>query len=34
MAVGGWDSFQTIESHLNEPTSEVVNAAFKEVGLA
>lgn len=33
MAVGGWDSFQAIEPYLNEPTPEVVNAAFEEAGL-
>ncbi len=32
--VGGWDSFQAIEPSLNAPTSEVVNEAFDEAGLA
>lgn len=33
MAVGGWNSFQAIEPYLNEPTADVVNAAFEEAGL-
>jgi quinol monooxygenase YgiN len=32
--VGGWDSFQAIEPHLNAPTPEVVNDAFEEAGVA
>lgn len=34
MAVGGWDSFQAIESYLNAPTADVVNEAFEDAGLA
>jgi hypothetical protein len=32
--VGGWDSFQAIEPHLNAPTPEVVNDAFEDAGIA
>lgn len=34
MQVGGWDSFQAIEPYLNAPTSDVVDDAFEEAGLA
>jgi integrase len=34
MQVGGWDSFQAIEPYLNAPTSDVVDEAFEEAGLA
>lgn len=34
MRVGGWDSFQSIEPYLNEPTPDVVDEAFQNAGLA
>ena len=30
--VGGWDSFQAIEPHLDAPTAEVVNKASEQAG--
>jgi integrase len=33
MQVGGWESFQSIEPYLNEPTSTVVDQAFEEAEL-
>lgn len=33
MLVGGWDSFQAIDSYRNEPTPGIMNAAFAEAGL-
>jgi hypothetical protein len=32
MQVGGWDSFQVIEPHLNAPTPGVVTDAVEEAG--
>lgn len=34
MAVGGWDSFKTIEPNLNKPSQDVMNEAFQNAGLA
>lgn len=33
MAVGGWNSFQSIEPYLNEPTEGVIDDEFEKVGL-
>ncbi|EMA31527.1 MULTISPECIES: site-specific integrase [Haloarcula] len=33
MAVGGWDSFATIEPYLNAPSEDVIDEAFAELEL-
>ena len=33
MAVGGWDSFAAIEPYLNDPSEDVIDDAFAELGL-